>query len=109
VSDFPGQDHTYRSSIHRLAEFARTEQVSAVMGTHIEMSRTPGKVFPRGSTFQPGETGLALAVEDLLDLDENLQRAGTEPKEITMAKFVVTPIGTLQRVLGSILKWIGVR
>lgn len=99
----------YRSSIHRLAEFARTHQVSAVMGTHIEMSRTPGKVFPRGSTFQPGEIGLALTVEDLFDLDENLRRAGTEPEEITMPKFVVTPIGPLQRVLGGILKWIGVR
>ena len=101
--------NTYRSSIHRLVDFASAHWVSAVMGTHIEMSRTPGKVYPRGSTFQPDETGLALTVEDLSGLDQSLQRAGDEPREITLTKFVVTPIGTFQRVVGSILKWLGVR
>ena len=71
--------NTYRSSIHRLAAFAKAQRVSAVMGTHIEMSRTPGKVYPRGSTFQPDETGLALTAEDLFALDQSLQRAGAEP------------------------------
>lgn len=100
---------TYRSSIRRLTQFAKTRPVSAIMGTHIEMSRTPGKVYPRGSTFQPDETSLELAVEDLVGLEQSLQRAGDEPREITLAKFVVTQIGTVQRVLGTILKWIGVR
>src|SRR5688572_19408916 len=100
---------TYRASVHRLAAFARTHRVSAVMGTHIEMSRTPGKVYPRGSTFQPDETGLALTAEELYALDASLQRAGSKPREITMPKFVVTPIGTFQRVLGNVLKWLGVR
>jgi glyoxylase-like metal-dependent hydrolase (beta-lactamase superfamily II) len=100
---------TYRSSIRRLAEFARTHRVSAVLGTHIEMSRTPGKVYPRGSTFQPDETSLALTVEELAGLDESLQRAGTKPQEITLTKVVVTPIGAFQRVVGGILKWLGVR
>ena len=67
--------NTSRSSIHRLAAFAKAQRVSAVMGTHIEMSRTPGKVYPRGSTFQPDETGLALTAEDLFALDQALQRA----------------------------------
>lgn len=100
---------TYRASVHRLAAFARAHRVSAVMGTHIEMSRTPGKVYPRGSTFQPEETGLALTAEDLYALDESLQRAGSKPRAMTLPKFVVTPIGTLQRVLGNVLKWLGVR
>ena len=100
---------TYRSSIHRLVEFAKTRPICAVMGTHIEMSRTPGEVYPRGSTFQPDETALALTVEDLFGLDRSLQRAGEKPQEITLTKFVVTPIGTFQRVLGTVLKWIGVR
>jgi hydroxyacylglutathione hydrolase len=100
---------TYRASIRRLAEFARAHRVSAVMGTHIEMSRAPGKVYPRGSTFQPEETALALTAQDLLGLDHSLQSAGAKPREITLTKFIVTPIGTLQRVVGSFLKWIGVR
>lgn len=101
--------NTYRTSIHRLAQFAKAHQVSAVLGTHIEMSRTPGKVYPRGSTFQPDEAPLALSAEDLLALDRSLQDAGAEPREIALAKFVVTPIGSLQRVIGSFLKWLGVR
>lgn len=99
---------TYRSSIHRLAEFAKTHPVSAVMGTHIEMTRTAGKAYARGSTFQPDEAGLALTAEDLFALDQSLQRAGAKSQEITMAKFVVTPIGALQRALGNVLKWLGV-
>jgi glyoxylase-like metal-dependent hydrolase (beta-lactamase superfamily II) len=101
--------NVYRSSIGRLVEFARAHPVSAVMGTHVEMSRTPGKLYPRGSTFQPDETALALTVEDLFALHESLQRAGAKPQEITLTKFVVAPIGTFQRVLGNFLKWIGVR
>lgn len=100
--------NTYRSSIHRLAQFAKTHQVSAVMGTHIEMTRTAGKAYPRGSTFQPDEAGLALTIEDLFALDQSLQRAGAKSQEITMAKFVVTPIGAFQRALGNTLKWLGV-
>ena len=79
------------------------------MGTHIEMSRAPGKVYPRGSTFQPDETALPLTAQDLFGLDHSLQSAGEKPREITLPKFVVTPIGTFQRVVGSFLKWIGVR
>lgn len=82
----------YRSSIQRLVEFSKTRRISAVMGTHVEMSRTPGKAYPPGSTFQPDETALALAVEDLLLLDENLQQTGSKPKKLTTAKFVVTPV-----------------
>ena len=100
---------TYRASIRRLAEFAKAHRVSAVMGTHIEMSRTPGKVYARGSTYQPDEAALALTAEDLFGLDESLQRAGAKPQEMVLTKFVVTPVGTLQRVVSSFLKWIGVR
>jgi hydroxyacylglutathione hydrolase len=82
----------YRASIQRLVEFSKTHRISAVMGTHVEMSRTPGKDYPPGSTFQPDETGLALTVEDLLLLDEKLHQAGSKPKKLTTAKFVVTPV-----------------
>jgi hydroxyacylglutathione hydrolase len=100
---------TYRASISRLAQFAKTHRVTAVMGTHIEMSRTPGQVYPRGSTYQPDEAPLAVSAEELFGLDRSLQAAGAKPREIVLTKFVVTPIGVVQRALGSFLKWIGVR
>ncbi|MGH8545140.1 MAG: MBL fold metallo-hydrolase [Gammaproteobacteria bacterium] len=99
---------TYRSSVRRLVEFSKTHRISAVMGTHIEMS-SKGKLFPRGSTFHPDEAGLALTLADLRQLDDVLRLADEEPKEIATANFVVSPIGITQRVLGSILKALGFR
>jgi hydroxyacylglutathione hydrolase len=98
----------YRSSIERLVEFAKSHDVSAVLGTHVEMSRS-GTLFAPGVTFQPDEAPLALTVEDLRRLNDRLGQARDEPQEIAMAKFVVSPIGALQRGLGSVLKFFGVR
>ena len=104
VMDWPA----YKASVHRLAEFADTHAVSAVMGTHIEMSRTSGKLFARGSTFQPQEAGLALTAADLRMLDASLRRSGDEPMEIPLGKFVVTPVSPFVRALGALLEWLGV-
>jgi hydroxyacylglutathione hydrolase len=97
----------YRASVHRLAEFARSHSISAVLGTHIEMSRTPRQDYPMGSTFQPDEAPLPLTVQELQELDARLQQAGNDPKKITLSKFIVTPIGWFQRTLGAVLRWFG--
>lgn len=93
----------YRSSIRRLVAFADTHEISAILGTHMEMSLRPGEDFPAGSTFQPGEANLALTVADLRQLDETLNTLGAEPKSKTLSKFIVSPLGTLERVLGRVL------
>ena len=98
----------YKASIRRLVDFSKRHRISAVMGTHIEISAT-GELFPAGSTYQPNEAPLALTVGDLLLLNERLEKAGDEPSELKMAKFSVVPIGTVQRMLGRILKALGVR
>jgi hydroxyacylglutathione hydrolase len=103
VSNWPA----YRSSIERLVEFSKTHPVSAVLGTHIEMAAS-GKLFALGSTFQPDEAPLALTVDDLRQLQASLANT-PEPTTITLASFVVSPLGALQRTLGSVLKWLGVR
>jgi hydroxyacylglutathione hydrolase len=98
----------YKASIRRLVDFSRSHTISAVMGTHIEMSAT-GELFPPGSTYQPNEAPLALTVGDLLLLNQRLDKSGDEPTELKMDKFAVVPIGTVQRMLGRILKVLGVR
>ena len=98
----------YRASIRRLAEFSQKHRVSAVMGAHVEISRT-GQLFDAGSTFQPNEASLALTAEDLLQLDRVLESAGDEPKAIATAKFAVVPIGWFWRALGNVLSWLGIR
>ncbi|MFC6979305.1 MBL fold metallo-hydrolase [Microbulbifer taiwanensis] len=45
----------YRSSIQKLVQFCENNDVSALMGTHIEMTTTAGKDYPRGSSYQPDE------------------------------------------------------
>jgi hydroxyacylglutathione hydrolase len=95
----------YRASVGRLVEFSKTHPISALMGTHIEMSRA-GVIYPRGSTFQPDEIALPLTVQDLVQLDESLRKAGSEPTEISMSKYVVVPISAVQRAIGDFLKWV---
>ncbi len=97
---------TYKTSIRRLAEFSQTHEIGAIMGTHIEMSNSPGQDYPMGSTYQPDEARLALSVEDLLSLDSALEKAGTKPRKLLMPKFIVTPINTVQRILGGVLGWV---
>ena len=44
---------------------ARTRQVRAVLGCHIEMTRTPGRDYPIGTRYQPDEPPLAMTVGQL--------------------------------------------
>ncbi len=96
----------FRNSTRRLVGFTETHEVSAILGTHIEMSTTPGKAYPAGSDYQPDETGLVLSVEDLLSLDKALTELGEEPQEKIMPKFIITPIGMLQRIVNNIVNWV---
>ena len=109
-SVLPGQLYVrdweiYRTSIAKVVEFAQTHPVSALMGTHIEMSRA-GQIYERGSTYQPDELPLPLGVGDLAQLHDSLRKAGAEPQEIPMRKFVVVPISAVQRMIGDFLKWV---
>lgn len=94
----------YRASIERLATFAKTHPVAAIMGTHIELS-TSGEAFAPGSTYRPGEAPLPLAADDLAKLAELLRAAGDEPREIQTPRFIVVPLPLWARVLGRIIKW----
>ncbi|HEY0682449.1 MAG TPA: MBL fold metallo-hydrolase [Steroidobacter sp.] len=99
VWDWP----TFKASVRRMVEFSRTNPVTAVMGTHIELSRT-GEQFPAGTPFQPNEASLVLTPEDLVQLDRLLQKAGDEPKEIVTDSYVVSPVGMLKRAISAIIK-----
>lgn len=98
----------FRSSVRRMAEFSETHPVSAVMGAHIEISRT-GQLFEAGSTYQPDEAGLPLTTDDLLQLDRVIAAAGDDPEEIVMPRFAVVPIGAFWRILSDALSWLGIR
>ena len=96
----------YRSSIRRLIDFSKTQNISAVLGTHIEMTNVPKKDYPIGTTYQPEEAGLALTVDDLMLLDSALSETGSKAKEKVMSNFIISPIGAMQRYVGGFLGWV---
>lgn len=61
VRDMPA----FTASLDRLAAFAAARQVTHVMGCHIEMTRTPGRDYPIGSTYQPDEPPLQMTLDQL--------------------------------------------
>ncbi|MFT6317437.1 MAG: glyoxylase-like metal-dependent hydrolase (beta-lactamase superfamily II) [Candidatus Azotimanducaceae bacterium] len=95
----------YKTSIQKLVDFADTHPVSALMGTHIEMSDTPGKIFEFGLDYQPNETALPLTTDNLNALNAALIEIGNEPKEVTLDKFMVSPVGRAQKAIGKVLGW----
>ncbi|GLY66662.1 hypothetical protein [Amycolatopsis taiwanensis] len=56
VQDRP--DH--RATIDRLLTFCATNPVTHILGTHIEMTRTPGYDYPIGAGYQPDEPPLQI-------------------------------------------------
>ncbi|MBK6938852.1 MAG: MBL fold metallo-hydrolase [Planctomycetes bacterium] len=82
----------FKASVHRLARFARTHDVAWVVGTHVEMSTTPGVDFAMGATYQPNEHALELAPVVLDELEAALDNAGESPTRIVRASFIVEPV-----------------
>ena len=61
VRDFPA----FTASLDRLVDFARARPVTHVLGCHVEMSRSPGRDYPVGATYQPDEAALPMTVHQL--------------------------------------------
>lgn len=98
----------YRSSVDRLVEFSSSHEVSAVLGSHIEMSHTPGVPYERGSTFQPNEASLLLPVATLTELKRSLDKAGGTRQELKFGSVIVSPVPWPARALIRVLKFFGV-
>jgi hypothetical protein len=62
--DFP----QFLASLDRMAALADTRDVTHVLGCHIEMTRQPGRDYPLGATYQPGEQALEMTVAQLTDV-----------------------------------------
>ena len=55
----------FLASLDRMAALAATRPVTHVLGCHIEMTRSPGRDYPLGCTYQPDEAPLSLTVAQL--------------------------------------------
>lgn len=56
IRDWPA----YRASAQRLGAFAARHRIEQVFGAHIEMTATPGRMYPLETAYQPHEHALAL-------------------------------------------------
>lgn len=95
----------YKSSIARLAQFAESNEVVAILGSHIEMTTEAGKYYPIGTTFQPDEAPLPLSTDSLRALNRELQ-SSNEKDELVFDQFIVAPMNFVQIALSNIARWI---
>jgi hydroxyacylglutathione hydrolase len=61
VSDFAA----FLATMDRMVAFAGTRPVTHVLGCHVEMTAQPGRDFPLGATYQPGERALQMTTAQL--------------------------------------------
>ena len=94
----------FKSSIQKLVTFSEIHPVKALMGTHIEMSKTPGSDYPIGTIYQPDEVSLVLTTSDLLLLNKGLSKMQNADDKV-FDKFIIAPIGIVQKFIGGIISW----
>lgn len=81
----------FKASTQRLVDFAGQHKISYLLGNHIEMTKTAGKDYPIGTTYQPDEHALPLTVKDLLRLNEALIILGDKPARKILDDFIIYP------------------
>lgn len=82
-----------RASIDRLAAFAARHPVRAVLGAHIEMTRTPGKDYEHEAASHPGEHPLELPAGSIAELRQGLKaRLDVPDKGQVHDSFIIMPV-----------------
>ena len=82
----------YKASTQRLADFVAQNQVEWVLGTHIEMTTTPGVDFPFGATQHPNERALELLPAHVTELNQAVQAMGNTPVQEVHDDFIIYPL-----------------
>ncbi|MEM7229592.1 MAG: MBL fold metallo-hydrolase [Planctomycetota bacterium] len=88
ISDFP----TYVQSIQRMVTFTEELPVCWVLGTHIEMTTTPGVDYNFGATFHPGEHELQLTRDHLVELLNGVRDMANAPFIDARDDFIIYPL-----------------
>ena len=86
------QFDTFRASADRLAAFATTHPIRALLGAHIEMTTTPGQDYPMKAATHPSEHGLALPPSAVGELQKAVAAAKSPPVVDRHPDFIVYPV-----------------
>lgn len=82
-----------RASVDRLAAFAAKHRIRAVLGAHIEMTRTPGRDYPHEATAHPDEHPLQLPTATIGELQAGLKAPLDVPDRPQIHdRFIIYPV-----------------
>jgi len=81
----------FQASADRLAAFARTHPIRALLGAHIEMTTMPGQDYPMRAPTHPSEHPLPLPPSAIGELQKAVDQAGPNPTIDRHADFIVYP------------------
>ena len=76
---YAGDPAAFLASLQALVTMARTRPVRAVLGCHIEMTRTPGRDYPIGTRYQPDEPPLAMTAGQLQAVHDAARAVAGQP------------------------------
>lgn len=83
-----------RKSIDRLAAFAKRHPIRAVLGAHIEMTRTPGRDYAHEAASHPDEHALELPAAAIAELRQGLTaRLDVPDQGQEHDHFIIMPVG----------------
>ncbi|MDK2757209.1 MAG: MBL fold metallo-hydrolase [Blastomonas fulva] len=83
-----------RKSIDRLAAFAKRHPIRAVLGAHIEMTRTPGRDYAHEAASHPDEHALELPAAAIAELRQGLTaRLDVSDQGQVHDHFIIMPVG----------------
>jgi glyoxylase-like metal-dependent hydrolase (beta-lactamase superfamily II) len=80
------------ASADRLAAFARTHKVEALLGAHIEMTNVPGKDFASRAPVHADERPLALPPDAVTRLQAIVHDLAGKPERTSAGDFIVYPV-----------------
>ena len=81
----------FQASADRIAAFAGTHPIRALLGAHIEMTTTPGQDYPMRAPTHPSEHPLPLPPSAIGELQKAVDQAGPNPTIDRHADFIVYP------------------
>lgn len=82
----------YKQSIKRLLEFTSNNDISYILGNHIEMTQTARADYPIKTIYQPEEHPLPLGISELSELSITLTKLGNVPTREIHDSFIIYPV-----------------
>lgn len=82
----------FKKSVQRLAEFTNNNEISYILGNHIEMTQSPGVDYPIETIYQPKEHQLPLSINELKELSDALNNLGDIPTREIHDSFIIYPV-----------------